>query len=155
MMLEETREAFMLFDKDNNGTIDTSELGAVMRSLNMNPTDTELKDMINEVDGNGNGSIEFEEFVAMLSRKRRGSEIQEEIKETFRVFDRDGNGYISESELRHIMASVGEKLTEDELNVMLREADVDGDGQINYEEFCYLANSCTLVLFSTGKIEAK
>ncbi|KAF1796263.1 putative calmodulin [Mucor lusitanicus] len=135
MMLEETREAFMLFDKDSNGTIDTSELGAVMRSLNMNPTDTELKDMINEVDGNGNGSIEFEEFVAMLSRKRRGSEIQEEIKETFRVFDRDGNGYISESELRHIMASVGEKLTEDELNVMLREADVDGDGQINYEEF--------------------
>lgn len=68
MMLEETREAFMLFDKDNNGTIDTSELGTVMRSLNMNPTDTELKDMINEVDGNGNGSIEFEEFVAMLSR---------------------------------------------------------------------------------------
>lgn len=68
MMLEETREAFMLFDKDSNGTIDTSELGAVMRSLNMNPTDTELKDMINEVDGNGNGSIEFEEFVAMLSR---------------------------------------------------------------------------------------
>lgn len=68
MMLEETREAFLLFDKDNNGTIDTSELGAVMRSLNMNPTDTELKDMINEVDGNGNGSIEYEEFVAMLSR---------------------------------------------------------------------------------------
>lgn len=68
MMLEETREAFMLFDKDNNGTIDVSELGAVMRSLNMSPTESELKDMINEVDGNGNGSIEFDEFVAMLSR---------------------------------------------------------------------------------------
>ncbi|KAG2199127.1 hypothetical protein INT46_000872 [Mucor plumbeus] len=135
MMLEETREAFLLFDKDNNGTIDTSELDAVMRSLNMSPTDTELKDMVNEVDGNGNGSIEYEEFVAMLSRKHRGSETQEESKETFRVFDRDGNGYISESELRHIMASVGEKLTENELSVMLREADVDGDGQINCKEF--------------------
>ncbi|KAL7322333.1 hypothetical protein PS15p_211964 [Mucor circinelloides] len=140
MMLEETREAFMLFDKDNNGTIDVSELGAVMRSLNMSPTESELKDMINEVDGNGNGSIEFDEFVAMLSRKRRGLESQEEIIETFRVFDRDGDGYISESELRNIMASLvgrtkDEKLTEDELNVMLREADADGDGQINYEEF--------------------
>ncbi|CAO0793241.1 unnamed protein product [Mucor circinelloides] len=135
MMLEETREAFMLFDKDNNGTIDVSELGAVMRSLNMSPTESELKDMINEVDGNGNGSIEFDEFVAMLSRKRRELESQEEILETFRVFDRDGDGYISESELRNIMASLDEKLTEDELNVMLREADTDGDGQVNYEEF--------------------
>jgi calmodulin len=68
MMLEETREAFLLFDKDNNSTIDTLELDAVMRSLNMSPTDTELKDMVNEMDGSGNGSIEYEEFVAMLSR---------------------------------------------------------------------------------------
>ncbi|KAI9485650.1 MAG: hypothetical protein EXX96DRAFT_545939 [Benjaminiella poitrasii] len=135
MLLEETRVAFLLFDKDNNGTIDSSELGAVMRSLNMNPTDTELRDMINEVDGNGNGTIEYEEFVVMLSRKRRASEIHEELKETFRVFDKDGNGYISQSELCQVMNSVGEKLSEDELNVMLREADIDGDGQINYEEF--------------------
>ncbi|KAI8988117.1 hypothetical protein BDF20DRAFT_853918 [Mycotypha africana] len=74
-------------------------------------------------------------FNPMFIRKRRASEIQEEIKETFRVFDNDGNGYISETELRHIMASVGEKLSQNELDAMLREADVDGDGQINYEEF--------------------
>jgi calmodulin len=68
MLEEEAREAFLLFDKDNNGTIDISELGAVMRSLNIDPTDTELKDMINEVDRNQNGTIEYEEFVAMISR---------------------------------------------------------------------------------------
>jgi calmodulin len=68
MLEEETREAFLLLDKDKNGTIDISELGAVMRSLNMNPTDSELKDMINEVDSNQNGTIEYEEFVAILSR---------------------------------------------------------------------------------------
>lgn len=93
----------------------------------MNPTETELQDMISEADINRNGIIDYEEFVTMVSRysmecylqyrikisfirKRRGSEIQEEIKETFRVFDKDGNSYISETELRQIMASVGKEI---------------------------------------------
>lgn len=68
MRIENTKEAFLLFDKDNNGTISASELGAIMRSLNMNPTETELQDMVNEIDVDGNGSIDYEEFVTMLSR---------------------------------------------------------------------------------------
>ena len=59
----------------------------------------------------------------------------EEIKEAFKVFDKDGNGYISAAELRHIMTNLGEKLTDEEVDEMIREADVDGDGQINYDEF--------------------
>ena len=50
------------------------------------------------------------------------------------VFDRDGNGFISAAELRHVMTNLGEKLTDEEVDEMIREADVDGDGQINYEE---------------------
>jgi len=49
--------------------------------------------------------------------------------------DKDGNGYISAAELRHVMTNLGEKLTDNEVDEMIREADVDGDGQINYEEF--------------------
>jgi len=60
---------------------------------------------------------------------------QEEIEEAFKVFDKDGNGYISATELRHVMTSLGEKLSEEEVDEMIREADVDGDGQINYQEF--------------------
>ena len=59
----------------------------------------------------------------------------QEIKEAFKVFDKDGNGYISAAELRHIMTNLGEKLTDEEVDEMIREADVDGDGQINYDEF--------------------
>jgi calmodulin len=59
----------------------------------------------------------------------------EEIKEAFKVFDKDGNGFISAAELRHIMTNLCEKLTDEEVDEMIREADVDGDGQINYDEF--------------------
>ena len=62
----------------------------------------------------------------------------EEMIETFKVFDRDGNGLISAAELRHVMTNLGEKLTDEEVDEMIREADIDGDGQINYEEFVML-----------------
>jgi calmodulin len=70
-----------------------------------------------------------------MARKMKDTDSEEEIKEAFKVFDKDGNGFISAAELRHVMTNLGEKLTEEEVDEMIREADVDGDGQINYEEF--------------------
>lgn len=58
-----------------------------------------------------------------------------EIIESFRVFDKDGNGFISKAELSHVMTNLGERLTVKEVDNMIREADIDGDGQVNYEEF--------------------
>lgn len=129
------KEAFSLFDKDGDGTITTKELGTVMRSLGQNPTEAELQDMINEVDADGNGTIDFPEFLTMMARKMKDTDSEEEIREAFRVFDKDGNGYISAAELRHVMTNLGEKLTDEEVDEMIREADIDGDGQVNYEEF--------------------
>ncbi|KAK2459996.1 hypothetical protein APHAL10511_008002 [Amanita phalloides] len=132
--ISEFKEAFSLFDKDGDGSITTKELGIVMRSLGQNPTEAELQDMINEVDADGNGTIDFPEFLTMMARKMRDTDSEEEIKEAFKVFDKDGNGYISAAELRHVMTNLGEKLTDSEVDEMIREADVDGDGQINYED---------------------
>ncbi|KAF8601253.1 EF-hand [Ceratobasidium sp. AG-I] len=137
--ISEFKEAFSLFDKDGDGTITTKELGTVMRSLGQNPTEAELQDMINEVDADGNGTIDFPEFLTMMARKMKDTDSEEEIKEAFKVFDKDGNGYISAAELRHVMTNLadrilGEKLSDNEVDEMIREADVDGDGQINYEE---------------------
>uniref|UniRef100_A0ACB8GA80 Uncharacterized protein n=1 Tax=Sphaerodactylus townsendi TaxID=933632 RepID=A0ACB8GA80_9SAUR len=130
----EFKEAFSLFDKDGDGTITTKELGTVMRSLGQNPTEAELQDMINEVDADGNGTIDFPEFLTMMARKMKDTDSEEEIREAFRVFDKDGNGYISAAELRHVMTNLGEKLTDEEVDEMIREADIDGDGQVNYED---------------------
>lgn len=69
----------------------------------------------------------------MMARKMTDTDSEEEIREAFRVFDKDGNGFISAAELRHVMTNLGEKLTDEEVDEMIREADADGDGQVNYE----------------------
>ncbi|XP_042422258.1 calmodulin-like [Zingiber officinale] len=131
----EFKEAFSLFDKDGNGNITTSELGNVMRSLGQNPTEAELKEMIKVADVDGSGTMDFKEFLNMMAHKLKDAGSEEELKEAFRVFDKDQNGFISAAELHHVMKNIGEKLTDDEVNQMIREADTDGDGQINYQEF--------------------
>lgn len=72
--IAEFKEAFSLFDKDGDGTITTKELGTVMRSLGQNPTEAELADMINEVDADGNGTIDFPEFLTMMARKMKDTD---------------------------------------------------------------------------------
>ncbi|KAH8161696.1 hypothetical protein CIB48_g6546 [Xylaria polymorpha] len=154
--VSEFKEAFSLFDKDGDGVIyplyarmalmearvigqiTTKELGTVMRSLGQNPSESELQDMINEVDADNNGTIDFPEFLTMMARKMKDTDSEEEIREAFKVFDRDNNGFISAAELRHVMTSIGEKLTDEEVDEMIREADQDGDGRIDYNEFVQL-----------------
>ncbi|CEF60998.1 Calmodulin-like protein 3 [Strongyloides ratti] len=132
--IEEFREAFIMFDKDRNGTISTKELGVAMRSLGQNPTEQEILEMINEVDIDGNGQIEFPEFCVMMKRMMKETD-SEMIREAFRVFDKDGNGVITAQEFRYFMIHMGMQFSEDEVDEMIKEVDVDGDGEIDYEEF--------------------
>lgn len=118
-----------------SGTIDAEELGTVLRSLGNQPTDEEVEDMIKEADKDGNGTIDFAEFIEMMPTQERDDNAEDEMLEAFRVFDTDGNGSITADELRQIFVNLGEKLTEDEIADMIEEADTDGDGEINYKEF--------------------
>ncbi|KAJ4753494.1 Calmodulin [Rhynchospora pubera] len=133
--ISEFQQAFLLFDRNNDGCITLEELAAVIHQLGLNPTEVELLEMIREVDINGNGTIEFNEFTILMARKLMETDTDEEMKEAFEVFDKDHNGLISPSELRHVMRNLGENLTDDEVAQMIREADIDGDGYVNYEEF--------------------
>ena len=80
-----------------------------------------------------NGTVDFKEFLLMMARRKKEGDNEEELLEAFKVFDKDGNGLISAAELRHVMTNLGEKLTDEEIDEMIREADVDGDGHVNYE----------------------
>ncbi|KAH9687930.1 calmodulin [Citrus sinensis] len=163
--IAEFQEAFCMLDGDGDGCITIEELAVAIKSLDQNPTEEELRNMISEVDvngngtiefgeflnlmarkmklrhmidevdANGNGTIEFEEFLDLMAKKMRETKAQEEMKEAFKVFDKNRDGFISPNELRHVMLNLGEKVTDEELEQMVKDADLDGDGQINYEEF--------------------
>mmetsp|Transcript_2841 Transcript_2841/g.5998 ORF Transcript_2841/g.5998 Transcript_2841/m.5998 type:complete len:148 (-) Transcript_2841:214-657(-) len=133
--IAEYKEAFVLVDSDGDGIILSTQIGTVFRMLGQNPTQAELADMMSEVD---NETIEFPEICTLLARKLKDTDPMEEFKEAFRVFDKDGNGFTSAAELRHIMTNLGEKMSDAEVDEMLGYADIDGDGQINYEEYVKL-----------------
>lgn len=92
---------------DGDGTITTKELGTILRSLDQTPTEAELQDMVNEVDGDGDGKIDFSEFLTAMARQMRDTDSEEEIREAFKVFDKSGNGFVSPDELKHVMANLG------------------------------------------------
>lgn len=87
----------------------------------------------------------------MMARKMKDTDSEEEIREAFKVFDRDNNGFISAAELRHVMTSIGEKLTDDEVDEMIREADQDGDGRIDCECNCFQYPTTSRVLSTVAQ----
>ncbi|GMT26010.1 hypothetical protein PFISCL1PPCAC_17307, partial [Pristionchus fissidentatus] len=132
--LQEFAQAFKMFDKDGNGTMNIKELGVAMRTLGLNPTEEELLNMVNEYDIDGNGKIDFGEFCKMMKEMNKETD-QELIRLAFKVFDKDGNGFITAQEFKHFMTTMGERFTEEEVDEIIKEVDKDGDEQIDYEEF--------------------
>jgi len=131
----EFREAFEEFDKDGSGAISSKELLGVMRAMGQNPTEDELNNMVMEVDLDGNGTIEFPEFLEMMKKKANTVDQEGELREAFRIFDRNKDGYISMKELKKVTTLLGATLTKEEVDEFMKEADVDGNGKLDYDEF--------------------
>ncbi|XP_059146695.1 calmodulin-A-like [Physella acuta] len=129
------KEAFALFDKDGDGQITATELGIIMQSLGHKHTQADLERMIAEADTDGNGTVEFKEFMDMMGKVMSLADPDEVIKETFQVFDKEGKGYIAAEELKRVMSTLGENVTDEELDEMIREADVNGDRKVDFNEF--------------------
>ncbi|KAI8330261.1 calmodulin-like protein [Choanephora cucurbitarum] len=139
--LADCHDAFSLFDHNNDGAIDASELGRVMKSLGLDPTADELMDMIGDYDFDSNGKIEYKEFMEMMSKICDKDETESDLVDAFKVFDKNDDGYITHDELRSVMKHLGQNMRESELNEMIKEADVNGDGKIDYKEFAKMMSS--------------
>lgn len=133
--IEDFKRAFLLFDKDGNGRITADELIDVMVSLGQKPSESEAEAMIQQADQDGDGSIDFMEFLEVMASKMGEKSFEDDLREAFQLFDRDSNGYISKRELTFVMTSLGEQITDTAVENMIKEVDLDGDGRVNYEEF--------------------
>ena len=132
---KEYQEAFEMFDVNKDGSISKKELEYILRSLNEDPEEEEIQQLLDEVDVDGNGEIDFEEFVALMGKRQKQIDLEAEIVNAFKVFDKEENNLISITELRHILSNLNDFMTEDEIDDMLFEADSDYDGFINYKDF--------------------
>ncbi|KAH7488508.1 hypothetical protein PRIC1_007377 [Phytophthora ramorum] len=133
--LEEIKEAFHLFDTDGSGSIDVRELKAAMRALGFQVKKAEIRQMIADIDKDESGTINQDEFIEMMTGKMNSRDSREEIMKIFQLFDDDNTGKISFRNLKRVCAELGESLTDEEMQEMIDEADRDGDGLINEEEF--------------------
>ncbi|WOL19526.1 hypothetical protein Cni_G28324 [Canna indica] len=148
--LAELREIFRSFDRNNDGSLTQLELGSLLRCLGLKPSTDQLDAIIQKADTNSNGLIEFSEFVALVSPElvaAKSPYTEEQLCRLFKLFDRDGDGYITAAELAHSMAKLGHALTASELTGMIKEADTDGDGRISFQEF---SQAITSAAFDTS-----
>merc|ERR1711881_95496 len=120
--LDEIREAFSLFDSDASGMIDIRELKAAMRALGFEVKNEELKKMVTDIDNDGNGTIEFSEFLMMMTAKMGEKDTREDIEKVFKLFD-DNTNKISFRNLARVAEELGENIDDEELQDMINQAD--------------------------------
>jgi len=134
-------EAFSLFDVNNDGLISAVEFRAILSALGERATDEEIREKIRQWDGDGDGSINFAEFLDAMTRILTDTDNEARLREAFRLFDKDNNGFITPRELSNVMGGLGHELGQEEIMEMIVEADMDSDGKISFGEFKKLMHS--------------
>ncbi len=143
-----------MFDKNGDNKISPVELEEVMKYLGLNPSSDEVKKMIRVVDKNCNGHVDYDEFISMMTATNfKPRSHDDELKEIFKVFDIDGNGFITGEEIKTRMRQLGDDLSDDEVKEMIKAADINGDGLIDIQgKFFDLIIICFIWIFFLFRI---
>ncbi|XP_047003034.1 troponin C, isoallergen Bla g 6.0301 [Schistocerca americana] len=132
------KKCFDAFDREKNGSISTNMVEEILRLMGQPFNKKILAEMIEEVDADKSGRLEFDEFVTLAARfiiEEDDEVMEKELREAFRLYDKQGNGYIPTTCLREILHELDEQLTSEELDIMIEEIDSDGSGTVDFDEF--------------------
>ena len=141
---EEIKEAFDLFDTDGTGKIDAKELKVAMRALGFEPQKQEIRNIIIDMDHDGSGTIQYHDFLDLMTLKMQERDPVEEMKKAFQLFLDDDSDKITLKHLKTVAKDLGENMTDEELQEMIEEADRDGDGAISEADFIRIMNKTNL-----------
>ena len=136
--------AFVQFtdNGEEDGNVATSQLGTIVRALGKNPTEAEIDEMIKELESSSGDTFDLSTFISIMADKMNDdSNSIEKIGEAFRMLDQEDKGFIPCDQLKRILTSQGEKLTEDEVAHLILDADINRDNKITYDEFMNMMKS--------------
>lgn len=136
---------FNMFDFKDQGFLSADDLDDILRGMGFRPSKEELKEILEEIDEDGSGEIEFEEFCQLCAKflieEPDEETMKHELKEAFRVYDKEANGFITTDTLREIISELDTRLTAEDLDGIIEEIDEDGSGTMDFDEFCAMMMS--------------
>lgn len=141
--LAEIKRTFAMFDQDGDGSISADELGLVLEAMGQRVSPAELEAMVRTVDLDSSGTIELNEFAALLLPSDPSmSDVtgEDDLRVAFNDLDRNGDGQLSVSELKRALRALGDRHSDRDIDELVHKADTDGDGQVSFEEFVALMN---------------
>ena len=135
--IAEYKESFDMFDKDRNGTISVNEIVKIMKNFGYPIKKEEARKMVEEIDSSGDGELDFDEFVYLMEKQTKYvDETDEElVLRAFKFFDKDNDGKITNSEFKFLLTQMVDKFSDDELDLLFKECDLDNDGVLDFQDF--------------------
>ncbi|XP_067942712.1 uncharacterized protein [Watersipora subatra] len=135
---KEIRESFPILDTDSDGLVSRRQVEDLVYRIDPDMTHEEMQDLLDTADLDADGMYDMDEYLFLMYLKWNDQESVDDIKEAFRVFDKDNSGALSRSEFAFILKKLGEPLIDKEVDHILNHFDRDGSGEIDFDEFAYV-----------------